>query len=519
MTENRRIVLNVCATYGRSLFALLCGLITGRWVLLSLGEVDYGLYGLVAGLTAFISFFNSVLGSAIGRFYAISVGAMRSSADKESALRECRVWFNTAVSIHTILPIVLMTIGYPLGCWAIRDYLTIPADRVGDCIWIFRFVCLTCFVGMVSIPFNAMYTAKQYIAELTIYSFITTMVNVVFLYYMITHPGVWLVKYGLWSCALSFVPNMIILIRAMIVFPECRIVRSMLFRVERFRRLGSFACWQLIGMTSGLLRTQGIAILVNKFFGPRVNAAMTIGGTINGHANTLSGSMLGALSPAIVNAYGAGDSERMRRLVFMACRFSVLLSMLFSLPLILEMPKVLELWLKCPPQYASEFAILFLVQLMVENLTVGHMIAVHASGRIALYHVLMGAISLLALPIAYVWLALGGSPTASVLAIILTVMVYTVMRLILAKRIVGLSIRTWILRVSIPIFVASAVSLAFAWLPHMFMVSSFWRIVVTTIFCELILLPMLWFVILDDDEREFVRERFLRRILSKIGLW
>ena len=130
----------------------------------------------------------------------------------------------------------------------------------------------------------------------------------------------------------------------------------------------------------------------------------------------------------------------------------------------------------------------------------------------------MGMISLLALPIAYVWLMLGGSPVASVLAIILTILVYTVMRLILARRIVGLSIRTWIFRVPALIFVASAVSLAFAWLPHVFMNPSFWRIVLTTIFCEVILLPLLWFVIFNDDEREFVRDRFLNRILSRVGL-
>ena len=56
MTSNKRIFLNVVATYGRSLFALLCGLFTSRWILMALGEVDYGLMGVVGGLTAFISF-------------------------------------------------------------------------------------------------------------------------------------------------------------------------------------------------------------------------------------------------------------------------------------------------------------------------------------------------------------------------------------------------------------------------------------------------------------------------------
>lgn len=46
MTENRRIALNIAATNGRSLFALVCGLFTSRWVLMALGQSDYGLYGV-----------------------------------------------------------------------------------------------------------------------------------------------------------------------------------------------------------------------------------------------------------------------------------------------------------------------------------------------------------------------------------------------------------------------------------------------------------------------------------------
>ena len=41
---------------------------------MALGEVDYGLMGVVGGLTAFISFFVGILSGAVGRFYAISVG-------------------------------------------------------------------------------------------------------------------------------------------------------------------------------------------------------------------------------------------------------------------------------------------------------------------------------------------------------------------------------------------------------------------------------------------------------------
>ena len=50
MSPNRRIFLNIVATYGRSLYALVCGLFISRWVLAALGKEDFGLYCVVGGL-------------------------------------------------------------------------------------------------------------------------------------------------------------------------------------------------------------------------------------------------------------------------------------------------------------------------------------------------------------------------------------------------------------------------------------------------------------------------------------
>ena len=50
MSPNRRIFLNIVTTYGRSLYALVCGLFISRWVLAALGKTDFGLYGVVGGM-------------------------------------------------------------------------------------------------------------------------------------------------------------------------------------------------------------------------------------------------------------------------------------------------------------------------------------------------------------------------------------------------------------------------------------------------------------------------------------
>ena len=49
MSPNRRISLNIIATYGRSLYALVCGLFISRWVL-AVGKSEFGVCGVVGGM-------------------------------------------------------------------------------------------------------------------------------------------------------------------------------------------------------------------------------------------------------------------------------------------------------------------------------------------------------------------------------------------------------------------------------------------------------------------------------------
>ena len=46
--------MNIIATYGRSLYALVCGLFVSRWVLAAAGKSEFGLYGVVGGMTVIV---------------------------------------------------------------------------------------------------------------------------------------------------------------------------------------------------------------------------------------------------------------------------------------------------------------------------------------------------------------------------------------------------------------------------------------------------------------------------------
>ena len=514
MTENRRIILNIVATYGRSIYALLLGLFSARWILEALGISDYGLYGLLAGLTGFIAFFNSLLAGAVGRFYAYSVGAARAAENQDAAIEECRKWFNTALSIHTALPIVLMIVGWPLGWWAIGHWLEIDPAKINQARVVFCFVCVSCFVGMINVPFAAMYTAKQYIAELTIYGIAQSTVNFGFLFYMVMNPGQWLVRYAAWACVVSIVPQLLICVRALCLFPECRFRWEYMWNRAQFKSLGSYAGWHLFGAVGSMLRSQGIQVLVNKYFGTALNASMSVANNVNGQTQALASAMQTAFTPAIVQACGARDFKRMRALAYRACKFSMLLSLVFTIPLSAEIDNVMRLWLKTPPDSVAGLCLCMMGMLIVDKSAVGHMIALNANGKIALYQSFLGTVVILTLPLAWLFVWLGWGVYSIGLAMMLTIVVCALGRVWLARRLVAMSVRHWAFRIILPIACVSVLAfiaakgLTMGWRP------SFARVIFTTLAAETVFLPMVWFFVLSTDEREYVRS-CLKKIVRR----
>lgn len=476
-----------------------------------LGTVDYGLFGVIGGLTMFIEFINGLLGTAMARFYAVSIGKAKRGNDE--GLKECNKWFSIAVIVHTLVPLSLMMIGYPIGIWAIRNWLVIPPDRIEACIWVFRCACVGCLVSMVNVPYKAMYVAKQYIAELTIYSFASTTVRILGLYYMVSHPGVWLTKYAVFTMLILVVPQVIICLRARIVFPECRFVLSLCRQVDEFKNLFAFAWWEMFGCLGSLLRSQGISILVNKYFGPTANASMSIAHTVNSQTNALSAALVGAFTPAITTAYGAGDMTGMRALAYRACKFGLVLSLLFVIPLSLELEYVIGVWLKNPPEYVCGLCWCMMAMLLINKSTVGHMVAVSASGRIALYQLILGGSLLLTLPLAWIFVATGLKLYSVGWAMILTMIACSTGRLWFARRIVGMSIRFWLRDVIVPIAIAVLISGGLGYWVRYACEASLRRLILTSLVTLSSFLIMTWGIILNSGEKRFVLERVKRRAL------
>ena len=517
MTANRRIFLNIVATYGRSLYALVIGLFCGRWTFLTLGEVDYGLMGVIGGLISFVAFFQGLLSGGVGRFYALSIGA--EEVDYKKGLEDCRAWFTTSVLVNTSAPLFLLLVGYPLGAWAVRNYLTIPPDRVEECLWVWRFTSITFIVNLICSPFRAMYGAKQEIAELTVYGFVTSTLNVFFLYYAVHHPGVWLAKLSAWTCFLSVAPSVIIAFRSFRKYQECRFTFTNVHCLDRIKQLLWWNGWITIGALAELSRRQGVSVLINKSFGPKTNAAWNVGNTLSAQCTALSGSLLWAFSPAIFNAWGAGKFEQAKQMGYRVCKLSVLFIMIFAIPLGIEVNEILHLWLKKPPAQSAIICIFVLLAAICEKMTDGLRMVINAKGDMARYQIFVGGIGLItAMPLSLLFIAMGLSVYYIAFAVMLSWLLQSLMRVVLAKFLIKCSPWYWFSRVFIPLFAVGVLTALFGFMPHLFMKPSLFRVIVTALFSTIAILPLSWFLLFGMEEREFVWTRLSHFLKKKKGL-
>jgi hypothetical protein len=239
-----------------------------------------------------------------------------------------------------------------------------------------------------------------------------------------------------------------------------------------------------------------------------VNAALAIANNVDAHTKSLSGAMLGAFNPAITSAYGAGDLNRMKALAYRASKLSLLFVLIFILPLSLELEEVLRIWLKNPPEFVYGLCLMVFAVTIVDQATIGQMIAINTKGDIFWPTIFQSGSLLMGFPLALLFCCWGWGVYSVVAALLLSMISCSLWRVWFARRKVSMSAWYWIKGTVVPIMVGAVFSALVGWVPRLFMVSSITRIVVVGLICDATLALLAWTILLDEDERLFLKGRF-----------
>lgn len=448
--KGRRIAKNTLMLYFRMLFMMFLGLYTSRIVLGALGENDFGVYNVVGGVVAMFTIISGALNSAVSRFITFEMGK-----GEDAQLNKV---YSTAVTIQLILALIVVILTEPIGLWFIENEMTIDPSRIPAARTVLHFSLLSFVINLMSVPQMASITAHEKMSAYAYIGILDGLLRFGTALLIMRSQSDRLTLYAFLMMLSVLIVRLAYGVFCRMNFQECR-YRPVWDRAL-IKEMFSFAGWNFIGVTSGVLRDHGGNILVNIFFGTAVNAARGVAIQLNGAVQGFVTNFMTAVNPQITKSYASGDKEYMLSLVRKSSRMSFYLLFIIALPLLFNTEYVLELWLKDVPEGSTAFARLFLIFALSESLSNPLITAQLATGNIRRYQIIVGGLIMLNLPLSWLLLWLGAPAESTVAVAIVISQLCLAARLALLKGMVGLSPGSYIRKVYVNVLAVAAVALA-----------------------------------------------------------
>lgn len=447
-SANKRLAKNTLLLYIRMILLMLIGLYTSRVTLQLLGVDDYGIFSLVAGVVAMFSLLSSSLTSAISRFITFEIGKGRK--DRLSEV------FATSVNVLIILAVVIALIMEVVGIWFLNNKLNIPAGRMTAANWAMHCSIVTFCIGLISVPYQACIIAHERMSVYAYLSILEAVLKLLIVYALYLSDFDRLITYSLFLVTVSVLMRIIYGLYSKFTFEEA--TYRMYYNKRLTKEMLSFSGWTLFGTAAYQLNTQGIAILMNVFFSVAVNAARGLAVSVEGAIHQFVGNFTMSINPQIIKSYAAGDIAYMHTLVCRSAKFSYFLMLIVSLPILFETNIVLKIWLGIVPKYTVVFTRLTLITSMLLVFVNPLVCAVQSTGKIKYYQIVVGLLSMLNFPLSYLAYYFGGEPeTTYYIYLVLSVFLIYI-RLYIVKRLVSLSIISFIKNVIIPCLIVTLAS-------------------------------------------------------------
>jgi Na+-driven multidrug efflux pump len=439
MKAANKVILNTGILYGRMLLTMGVSLYSTRLVLSALGNTDFGIFNLIAGIIALLSFLNTAMSTSTQRFLSYYQGL-------KDVVKQKQVFTNSLV-LHVIISMLVIGGLEVVGLFLFDGFLNIPADRIESAKTIYHFMSLTVFFVILSVPFNASLISHENMLWVAIVSVFEALLKLGIAYFLLSVNQDKLIIYGILTALVSVVTCLLYAAFCLARYEECTL--RGFFNVDKklLHELGTFAGWNLFGSLCGVTKDQGLAVMLNMFFGTVINAAFGIANQVSGQLIFFSATMLRALNPQIMKSEGAGDRQRMLRISMMASKFGFFLLAIVAIPSIFEMNSIMALWLQNVPDNTVTFCRLVLLGSMVNQLTIGLQSAIQATGKIKRYQSVVGSILLLTLPVSYILLKLGLPAYSVLIAYAVVECLACVSRLYILRANAGLSISEYVQKV------------------------------------------------------------------------
>ena len=442
--DHKRIAGNTLLLYFRMGLIMIVSLWTSRVVLHSLGVVDFGLFNVVGGIVVAFSFMSGALNSACNRYLSTALGCNNNHS--------LHTVFSANLHIFIRFAAIILLLCETLGLWFLKEKMNIPSERENACLLVYQFSVISFTIGLLSIPYKALVTSKEKMKVYAYSSIIEALLKLAIVWLLDKTNLDRLAFYAFLYMIVSIGANLFFVLYCRHFWAECR------HNLERNkpleREILAFNGWGMIGSLATVLRSQGVNIILNIFFGPAVNAARGVANQVYINIYQFVQNYALAFSPQIYKSYSAGEKKDCINLIFRTSRLSFYLLFMIALPLINEMEFIMRLWLTDVPEHSVVFAQIMLLTALVDSLHTPLFNGIQASGKVKCLNLLVGGCQISVVVLSYIVLKIWHIRPETIFWFIFSGAVLSqILRVVLAKKQIKLPVKSYLLKVILPVSV------------------------------------------------------------------
>ena len=494
MQSSQKVALNTGIMYAKMVLTIGITLYSTRIVLNELGAEDFGIFNVVAGVITMLSFLNAAMSTSVRRYLSNALGMQD--------INKLANIFHSSVKLHLIFGLCSIIIFEIIGMFLFNGFLNIAPDKIFSAHVVFHCMVLSTFFSIIAIPYTAAINSHEDIYVISIIFTIEALLKLGIAIYLQYTPFNKLITYGVLLATIYSLTTFIQKIYCHWKYSEVRI--KVKTDKSIYKSLLKFSGWSSLSYVSKILSDQGMIIILNIFGGTVVNAAFGIANQVNGQMNYFSTSLLQAIEPQIMKSEGAGDRDRMLRLSILTCKLSFFLISFFSIPIIIKLPYILELWLKNVPDYTVIFCRIILFATIISQSTLGLQSGIYAKGDIRHFQIAISIIQICTLPIALLLFKCGLPIYSITIALIIVEIFLFIARLIYSKKQIGLSILLFIRKISIPSIVSFIICLCFIYYTSLYIANDFIGLIIICMISFSIYFILFWIITLNRQEKSII---------------
>ena len=494
MDTNKRIIVNTLAQHIRAIVNILMSLFATRYILLALGNSDFGIFSLIGSTVAMLGFITNALVVTTQRHLSYCHGANK--------IDNIRIVFSNSLFVHIIISIALIIVLSLIEPLLFSGFLEINSDRIFVAKYVYFIVVTMLVLSILTSPFRALFIARENIVYI---SFIDILDGIIRLGLAITLLYINIDK--LLTYAWMMLSISVFNLLALSMYAKKHFIETCLYPHRKdiskdvIIKILDFAGWTFYSTGCIIGRNQGMAIVLNAFFGTIINTAYGIASQISNSVQFISQAIINAMSPQIIKAEGNKERSRMLSLSEVSCKYSFLLLAIIVIPTCFEMPSILSIWLGSIPEHTVFISRLLLISALVDQTSMGLGIANQAIGNIRNYSIVINTIKIITLPVIYILLHMGYEIQQSMWMYLAIEAVCSITRIPFLKYSAGLSVKHYTTKVLLRISIPTVFIVVICFLSTSINAGN-WRFLLTYILSMLIGAISIWVTALTRKEKE-----------------